>query len=200
METAEAENRKGKQTMKNRVAIRLVFAGMFLMGTNFAFGQGMLGAGGMQRNEGGAGGRLQLPLERALGLPGQPGRWWTIPRMVESLKLTEDEQKAMDGILLQHRERLIDLRADLQKAELKLETLVGEEKPEEKAILAQINQVAQARAELEKANARYLLAIWNRLTPEQRTLAREFRAGSGLRGGWGRGEMHPGGTQLHESK
>ena len=100
----------------------------------------------------------------------------------------------MDGILLQHRERLIDLRASLQKANLKFETLVGVEKPEEKAILAQIDQVAQARADLEKANARYLLAIWSTLTPEQRKLTREFRARGEFfqLGDWRHGERQPG--------
>jgi hypothetical protein len=42
-----------------------------------------------------------------------------------------------------------------------------EDQPNETRILAQIDKVAQARAELEKANARFLLAIRGKLTPEQ---------------------------------
>ena len=180
--------------MKNRIAAQLFFAGMFLVGANLAFGQAMPAARMMRVENAGPGARPQLPLEKALGLPGQPGRWWMSPRVVEYLKLTEDQQKALDGILLQHRERLIDLRASLQKADLKLETFVGVEKPEEKTILAQIDQVAQARAELEKANARYLLAIWSTLTPEQRKLTREFRARGEFfqPGAWRHGERQPG--------
>jgi hypothetical protein len=34
------------------------------------------------------------------------------------LKLTDDQRKAMDASLLEHREKLIDLQATVQKAEL----------------------------------------------------------------------------------
>jgi Spy/CpxP family protein refolding chaperone len=87
--------------------------------------------------------------------------------MVERLKLTDDQRKAMDGILLEHREKLIDLRASLEKAELVMEPMMGADQPDEGQILAQIDKVAQARAELEKANARFLLALRGKLTPEQ---------------------------------
>jgi hypothetical protein len=73
----------------------------------------------------------------------------------------------MDDTLQQHRETLVDLRGSLEKAELELEPLMKEDQPNESAILAQIDKVAQARAELEKANARFLLAIRSKLTPEQ---------------------------------
>jgi hypothetical protein len=41
------------------------------------------------------------------------------------------------------------------------------DQPSEQLILAQIDKIAQARAELEKANARFLLAIRAKLTPDQ---------------------------------
>lgn len=125
------------------------------------------------------------PIERAFGGHGIEGRWWNNPRIVERLKLTDDQRKAFDQILLEHREKLIDLRANVQKAELAMEPLVGSDQPNESAILAQIDKVAQARAELEKANARYLLALRSKLTPEQWKQVQEFRE-SREREGWGR--------------
>ncbi len=107
------------------------------------------------------------PLERLLGPEGAGGRWWNNPAVVEKLKLSDDQRKAMDQILLQHRESLIDMRAGVEKAELAMEPLLGADQPNEQAILAQIDKVAQARAELEKANARFLLAIRAKLTPDQ---------------------------------
>jgi periplasmic protein CpxP/Spy len=60
----------------------------------------------------------------------------------------------------QNRIKLIDLTATLEQAELMLEPLVENIRPGDEAkILAQIDEVANARAELEKANARLLLAI-----------------------------------------
>lgn len=106
------------------------------------------------------------PMERALG-PGPAGRWWNDPAMVEKLGLSEDQRKNMDDILLQHRAQLIDMRAAVEKAELALEPLMSADTPNESQVLAQIDKIAQARAELEKANARFLLAIRSKLTPDQ---------------------------------
>lgn len=177
--------------MKNSIALRLVLAGMMCVGLQLASAQGMPGPRAM-----GPGGPAQMEkprpaLERALAMPGMQGRWWVNPHIAEQLKISEEEQTALDAILIEHREKLIDLRASLEKTELKMEELVMADKLDEAAITAQIDHVAQARAELEKANAHYLLAIWGKLTPEQRVQVKQYRAGQGARMGWGgRGPMH----------
>jgi len=107
------------------------------------------------------------PMERSFRAFGDRGRWWNNPRIIEALKLTDGQRKEMDAILLDHREKLIDLRAAVDKAELEMEPLVQADQPNETAILAQIDKVAQARADLEKANARFLLALRAKLTPDQ---------------------------------
>jgi len=108
------------------------------------------------------------PMERAFG-PMELGNraWWNNQAAIDRLKLTDDERKAMDAILLQHREKLIDLRANLEKAELAMQPLMSADTPNDSAITAQIDKVVQARAELERANARFLLAIRDKLTAEQ---------------------------------
>jgi Spy/CpxP family protein refolding chaperone len=138
-------------------------------------------------------------MENAFGPQSAQGRWWNNPRVVERLKLTDLQRKAFDDIYLQHREKLIDLRASLQKAELALEPLVSNAQPDEAKILAQIDKVAQARAELEKANAGFLLAIRSKLTAEQWTqvqagYANRARQGRGLgQGRQGQGNWRQGG-------
>jgi Spy/CpxP family protein refolding chaperone len=139
---------------------------------------------------GGAGfGMHQPPMERAFGQTGEMGRWWNNPRMVAELKLTDDQRKAMDAILLEHREKLVDLHASLEKAELEMQPLMSDDQPNEAAILAQIDKVAAARAELEKANARFLLAIRAKLTPEQWKQVQTQRndRGGQMRRDWGQG-------------
>jgi Spy/CpxP family protein refolding chaperone len=102
------------------------------------------------------------------GLHGGPrGRWWNNPEMVQKLSLTTDQQKKMDDIFQQSRLKLIDLNASLQKEEVVLEPLVAADQPDESRVLAQIDRVAQARAELEKANARMLLGIRRVLNQDQ---------------------------------
>jgi periplasmic protein CpxP/Spy len=106
-------------------------------------------------------------MERELGPRGNRGQWWNSPRMIQELKLTDAQRKSMDKILLDHRENLIDLRASLDKAELLMQPMMREDHPDEAQILAQIDKIAMARASLEKANARFLLAIRAQLTPDQ---------------------------------
>ena len=133
------------------------------------------------------------PMERMLGPRSDHGHWWNDPAMVEKLKLSDEQRKAMDTILLEHREKLIDLRANLEKAELVMEPMMREDQPNETQILAQIDKVAMARADLEKANARFLLAIRGKLTPEQWTELRNDRMSRMRDRGWGReGRMHGG--------
>jgi Spy/CpxP family protein refolding chaperone len=100
---------------------------------------------------------------------GPPGMWWHNPDLIQKLTLTPDQQKRMDDILQQSRLQLIDLRANVEKQELLMEPMLAANPPDTNKILAQIDHTAQARAELEKANAKMLLSIRNVLTPDQWT-------------------------------
>lgn len=143
----------------------------------------MAAAQGPGPGPGGPGfGMHRPPMERALGLNG--GRWWNNQDMIEKLKLTEDQRKAMDQILLDHQKELIDKRADVEKAEVDMEPLMQDDQPNEARVLAQIDKVAQARAELEKANARFLLAIRGKLSPDQWKGLKAARAEHMQRRGW----------------
>lgn len=170
------------------VQLGIAIAGLLVAGSAFAQG-GMGGDGGRPGF-----GEHRPPFERAMGPEGDHGRWWNNPKLVERLKLTDEQRKAMDDILQQHREKLIDLRASVEKAEVEMEPLMRDDQPNEAKILAQIDKVAQARAELEKGNARFLLAIRSKLTPDQWKQLQADRAKGGDRRGWGgdRGRGGPG--------
>jgi Spy/CpxP family protein refolding chaperone len=98
---------------------------------------------------------------------GHFGRWWENPQMAQQLNITDQQKKQMDDIFLQHRLKLIDLDANLEKQETLLHPMIEADQPDETKILSQIDAVAQARAELEKANARMLFDIRKTLTPDQ---------------------------------
>jgi Spy/CpxP family protein refolding chaperone len=107
---------------------------------------------------GGPGGPLRM---------GPPGRWWDDPEFIKKLGLSDDQQKKMDEIFNSARLKLIDQFAAVQKEEAIMEPLVAADPPDENKLLEQIDRVAQARADLEKANARMLLGIRRQLTHEQ---------------------------------
>jgi periplasmic protein CpxP/Spy len=106
------------------------------------------------------------PMERAFHL-GPRGRWWNNPEFVQKLGLTPDQQKKMEAVFEQSRPSLMDLSATVRKEEMAMEPLLAADQPDEAKILGQIDRLAQARAELEKANARMLLGLRRVLTPEQ---------------------------------
>ncbi len=133
------------------------------------------------------------PMEQAIGGEDGKGEWWNSPKTVEQLKLTDSQRKAMDTILMDHRKTLIDLKASLEKAELGMQPLLSADQPNESQVLAQIDKVAQARADLEKANARFLLGLRSKLTPEQWKQLQDLHSNPGPASrGWtpGQGQNH----------
>lgn len=169
--------------------MKKTFVAWLLMATAGAYFTGIAVAQGPLA-EPGAGfgqgfGAHRAPIERVLGPDGSRGRWWNNPAIVDKLKLSDEQRKAMDGILLEHREKLIDLRGNVEKAELEMEPLIKADQPNEGKILAQIDKLAAVRAELEKANARFLLALRAKLTPEQWKQLEEMRAAGPHLHKWG---------------
>ncbi len=175
---------------------------------------GVLMAGGVASAQGPGGpgmrgpgfGEHRPPMEKAFGFA--YGQFWNRPNLVKQLNLTDDQRKAMDGILQNHKMKLIDLRANLEKAEVEMGPLMKADTPDEKAIDAQIDKVVAARAELEKANAHFLLDIRMQLKPEQwkqlRTLRMDRMHGDHMQGreGWRHDGQGPGmgwqGRQFHK--
>jgi len=134
----------------------------------------------------------------------QFGRWWNDPMLAQRLNITADQKQKMDSIYEQHKLRLIDLNADLQKQELLLQPMIASDTPDQAKTLAQIDAVVNARAALERENAHMLFDIRETLTPAQwqklrmlhqmRGMHRMDRRG-GPRGpmGWRQGmHKHPG--------
>jgi Spy/CpxP family protein refolding chaperone len=87
--------------------------------------------------------------------------------MVQRLALTAEQQKQIEAVFQSNRVKLIDLDGSLQKEELALEPLLDTDPVDSSKALPQIDRVAQARAELEKANARMLLGFRGVLNKEQ---------------------------------
>jgi Spy/CpxP family protein refolding chaperone len=115
---------------------------------------------------------------------GPGGTWWKNPTVVQRLGLTPDQAKKMDDIFQQSRIQLIDLKANVEKQNALLEPLLGANPVDTAKASAQIDKVANARADLEKADAKMLLGIRAVLTPDQWTKL-HTRAGGPGQGGPG---------------
>ncbi len=96
-----------------------------------------------------------------------PDRWWKNPVTSQYLGLSADQQKKMDDVVQQFRGSLDQASTNLRVQETVLAPLVSADPVDEGRITAQIDRVAEARAELEKTNGRMLLGLRKLLTPEQ---------------------------------
>jgi Spy/CpxP family protein refolding chaperone len=99
-------------------------------------------------------------------VPG-PGKWWKDSALMQKIGVSDEQVQKIEKIFQGHRLQLIDLHAALEKQEAILEPLIEADQPEEAQVIAQIDKVAQARANLEKSNAQMLLAIRRVLTLDQ---------------------------------
>jgi Spy/CpxP family protein refolding chaperone len=95
------------------------------------------------------------------------GKWWKNSELVKKLGLNDSQVQQIEKNFQDHRMQLIDLVAALSKQEAILQPLVDAERPDEAKVIAQIDRVAQARADLEKSNAKMLLSIRRVLTVDQ---------------------------------
>ena len=113
------------------------------------------------------------------GMHGEmPPEMWS--RVADQLGLNQDQRTKLDAIRQQNRINLIDLHASLEKEEATLEPMMKADTPDEGKITSQIDRVAQARAELEKAHARMLLQIRTVLTPDQWIKLQEMHRPGGM--------------------
>ncbi len=106
------------------------------------------------------------------GFPGEEregpgGMWWKNSEIVQKLGLSQTQVSQIEQIFYQHRLKLIDLHADVEKQEAMLQPLIEADQPDEAKVSAQLDQLLAARARLEKANTMMMLSIRRTLSVEQ---------------------------------
>ncbi len=115
-----------------------------------------------------------------------PGKWWKDADTVRQIGLSDNQGQQIEQIFVDHRMRLIDWVAALQKQELKLESALDADQPDEAQVSNQVDQVVAARGKLEKEHALMMLNIRRVLTPDQWKKLQSIR-----------GDMAAGGVFFH---
>lgn len=98
-----------------------------------------------------------------------PGMWWKNPEIIQKLTLTSEQQKRMDDIFQQSRIQLIHMHASLEEAQVMLEPMLAANPLDTAKVTAQLDKIADTRADLEKANTKMLLGLRSVLSPDQWT-------------------------------
>jgi Spy/CpxP family protein refolding chaperone len=99
-------------------------------------------------------------------------------RMMGHLDLSDRQREQIQGIRQGQQRRMIQVRADIQKASLDLRELMQAENPDRARIDAAIDRLAELRAGAHKARAAAHLEMRSVLTEEQR---RKLRDHPGMR-------------------
>lgn len=95
------------------------------------------------------------------------GMWWKHSEILRELQLTPAQTSQIEQTFLEQRLKLIDLHAELEKEETRLQPLVEADQLDEAKVSAQIDKVLAARGRLEKAHTMLMLSIRRVLTVEQ---------------------------------
>lgn len=115
----------------------------------------------------GAAPRVPMPPMGGVTAPPELGAWWKNSEVVAQLQLSDAQIKQIEETFLEHRLKLIDLHADVERQEAKLQPLIEADQPDEARVGAQVELLVAARGKLEKANIMMMLAIRKQLTVEQ---------------------------------
>jgi len=78
------------------------------------------------------------------------GKWWQNSETVKKLQLSDGQIGQLDQIFYDHKVKLIDYGGEMEKQDLKLQTLLDADVPNEGQVEAQVDQVLAARGKLER--------------------------------------------------
>lgn len=183
------QNQPSRRTLAGRFALLLVAPLCLLLTLSSTPARAQHGGGGGHPNPGGnPGGSIGEPRSNRnsvnpgntdrsnpdsrsqprIGLQlGLAGRWWDDRGTVRKLSLNNDQQRRMDTIFEANKPTLVNLYTNLQRQEVNLAGLSHADLQDETKVFAAIDRVSQARSELEKEKAHYLLQIRQQLNPQQ---------------------------------
>jgi hypothetical protein len=98
---------------------------------------------------------------------GPPGRWWDDLMFAKDLGISPEQTTKMDNIFNARKAEIFGAYNSLLSQESALEKITQEKHPDEAGLFSAIDRIALARASLEKANARMLLAIRREMDDKQ---------------------------------
>jgi len=101
-------------------------------------------------------------------LGGHHGKFWKRGDVRRKLELTEDQVRSLEQIFARNEQMLADLEADVKKKKADFEALLADDRDDDKRIMAEVDLLEQARANLGKARVTMLLAMRKILTSKQR--------------------------------
>ncbi len=110
------------------------------------------------------------------------GKWWQSSEIAKKLQLSDGQIGQLDQTFYDHKVKLIDFTADMEKQDLKLQTLLDADVPNEGQIESQVDQVLSARGKLEREFTLMNLDLRKVLSLEQWRQLKSIRGQGGTFG------------------
>jgi hypothetical protein len=107
------------------------------------------------------------------------GKWWQNPEIVTKLQLTDAQVAQLNQVFFDHKMRLIDYGADMEKQDLTLQNLLDADQPNESQVSSQVDQVLAARGKLEREFTMMSLNLRKVLSLEQWRQLKTVRGDAG---------------------
>jgi len=111
---------------------------------------------------------------------GELGKWWQNSDIAKKLQLSDDQIGQLDQTFYDHKVKLIDYGAEMEKQDLKLQTLLDADVPNEGQVEAQVDQVLAARGKLEREYTLMNLDLRKVLALDQWRQLKSIRDRTGL--------------------
>ena len=96
-----------------------------------------------------------------------PGRWWERPKLAADLALTAEQRATLDTVALTHAKTMVDLKGEVEKAELDLRVTSDAEPFDARRVRDAFAALQQRRGRLELERFEMLLKVREVLSPEQ---------------------------------
>lgn len=109
---------------------------------------------------------ILLALPTLAQMPRGVFNWWDSP-IAKDLNLTDDQTRQIRTIVKEYRIKLIDLRANTEKAEAEFEDVFNEESFDQRRANEALDRLVTARTELMRGFSQMSLRLRALLTPEQ---------------------------------
>jgi Heavy-metal resistance len=107
------------------------------------------------------------------------GKWWKNPDVVSKLGLSDSQVSQLNQVFYDHKLKLIDYGAEMEKQDLKLQTLLDADQPDEGQVSTQVDQVLAARGKLEREFTMMNLNLRKQLSLEQWRQLKALRGDAG---------------------
>lgn len=105
-----------------------------------------------------------------------------IGEVASELGISDDKLKQIKEMVYEANRKVVDLRADVQRARLELQHLMNADEPDKAKVLKLVEDLGRKETRVHKNRIELMLSVRALLTPEQRRRLSELMAAR--RGGW----------------